>query len=240
MPNFVEQSPPEPNLVLYQGGDNDNNDDDEAPAPAPVPVDAPPNAPADDDLYPGIPLAAPPAHGDPDPDPDPDPAPAPAPPAAKHTNPPRTAHPEGTLNESILEKRQPQQPVLPPPPHPSPSPAPPSRSPSPDPLLIPPAQPVIPPVAPPPLSPPPSSDSDSEVDELLLMDNNSEDELNSAEILHAGLEYVAKEHEHLTWDQALDFTFSSVIYALKTSTHDGEPQTLLDYAEPFCTREKRT
>ena len=232
VPNFVEQSPPEPKLVLHQGGDNDNNDDDEAPAPAPVPVDAPPNAPADDDLYPGIPLAAPPAHGDPDPDPDP--APAPAAPAPRRNNPPRTARPKGSLNESILEKRQQERPVLPPPPHLSPSPAPPSRSPSPDPLLIQPAQPIIPPVAPLPPPPPPSSDSDSEVDELLLKDN-SEDELNSAEILHAGLEYLAKEHEHLSWDQALDFAFSSVICALKTSTHDGEPNT---YAEAMSRPEE--
>ena len=49
------------------------------------------------------------------------------------------------------------------------------------------------------------------------------------------LSTLPKEHEHLSWDQALDFAFSSVICALKTSTHDGEPQT---YAEAMSRPEE--
>ena len=189
--------PPPPSLVvLHQGGDEDDNDEAPDEPELPAPV-------------PGVPPAAP--------VPNPGPAPA-APPPPRRINPPRSSRPQGSLNERHLEK---QNSTLPPPPparSSSPSPA----ASSPDPLRM-----STPPPGPsenPPLSPSVKSDSE---DELLLKDSSADSELEYAEdALAAGLGYLfGDQTDYLTLDQAVAYALTSGDHALKTSNHDGEPNS---------------
>ena len=200
-----ENPPKAPTVVLHQGGDEDNSD--EAPAPAPVEHDEP---------VPPVPEPAPPAPA-PAPAPTrPTPAPAPARPAPAlapaRRNPPRNACPQGSLNQHALEQHR--SPHLP-----TPS--------SPDPLLLqtPQSTPTPDPEpAPAPVSPqwrsPPSSDSDSSSDDELLLQDESADELEYADVVQAGWDFLVKGQHYafLTWDEAMECTF-------KTVCHDGEPES---------------
>ena len=93
--------------------------------------------------------------------------------------------------------------------------------------------------SPAPVSPPgtPSVDSESE-DELLLKDHNdSDDQEEQEDVMHAGLGYILSDHDsvYLTWDQALEYAFSTSHHALKTSNHVGEPES---YAEAMTRPEE--
>jgi Reverse transcriptase (RNA-dependent DNA polymerase) len=210
----VEQAPfKHPEVVLHQGGDEDN--DDEAPAPA-----------DNNDCLPPVPEPAPPPAV---PVPVPGPAPvAPQPP--RRTNPPRSGRHQGSLNESVLERRSTAQPVPISINQRSPSPV----ASTPDPLQMPPPAPAITPPPSPSLS---ANDSGSEDELNLLLNPQSDDELEYADVVQAGMGFLFEEKEfaYLSWDQALDFAFSTSEQAFKTSCHDGEPNS---YAEAMTRPEE--
>ena len=81
----------------------------------------------------------------------------------------------------------------------------------------------------------PIMSSDSE-DELLLKDDNDH-ELDHVSVTQAGLDYIlAHQHtDYLSWDEALGYAFNTSEHALKTSNHDGEPET---YAEAMSRPEE--
>src|SRR3984957_14950368 len=85
----------------------------------------------------------------------------------------------------------------------------------------------------PPASPIMSSDSE---DELLLKDDNDH-ELDHVSVTQAGLDYIlAHQHsDYLSWDEALGYALNTSEHALKTSNHDGEPET---YAEAMSRPEE--
>ena len=225
--------PKEPTLVLHQGGDEVNSD--EAPAPTPVALDEPAPPVPDPDPLPSAPASPLPGTA---PAPVPIPAlapihaPAPASTPVRRANPPRTSRHQGSLNESALERRN--KPLnLPTRPSPVPSS-------SPDPLSLQtpePAPHVVP--APVPIPPQPASPlpSDSSSDDEILLKDQSEDELEYADAVQAGLTYLVdgQHYAYLTWDEGVDYAFSTMESALKTSCHDGEPQS---YAEAMALPEE--
>jgi len=134
--------------------------------------------------------------------------PSPRPAAPIRQNPARSSRYQGSFKENLITKRLSIPPQSPPA-------RPVSLSPSPDPLLLPPAD-----SAPPAAAAPPTSDSGGSEDEILLKDDD--DQLEYADAVQAGLEYVhsGQHWDYLTFDQAAE-------YALKTSvSHNDEPRTL--------------
>ena len=170
-------SPPTHLVVLDQGGDDSNDTNTDKAPLAPIPVPAPPAA----DPAPAVPPIAP----------VPDVAHVPAP--AKCQNPPRSSHPQGSLNETLLRRQASVLPLQ----SPSPAPPPSTSASTPDPLLM--SPPAAAPVPLPPLSP--VNESGSE-DELLLKDSNDDGELEYADSVEAGLQY---------WTSVLDFSTCSVL-----------------------------
>ena len=198
-------SPPTRLVVLDQGGDdsNDTNTDKAPLAPIPAPAPLPPPAA---DPAPAVPPIAP----------VPDVAHVPAP--AKRQNPPRSSRPQGSLNETLLRRQASVLPLQ----SPSPAPPPSTSASTPDPLLM--SPPAAAPVPLPPLSP--VNESGSE-DELLLKDSNDDGELEYADSVEAGLQYLfsCQEFDYLTLDQAMEYAFTTTAHAFKTTSHDGEPNT---------------
>ena len=199
-----------PEVVFHQGGDENNHDE----APSPVLAANDPIPPVDP--IPDIALDPTPASAPSSAPASPPSAPRPNLPSSsqpivepKHCNPPHASCPQTSLNENILSHKN--------------SPPPASihtPSPSPDPLLMSP-----PPLHPPqPLSPVPESNTD---DELLLRDNEDDDELEYLDQVRMAMESLFNDHtvDHLTFDQAVEYAFTSSQHAFKSATHWNEPNS---------------
>jgi hypothetical protein len=217
LPTDVQNPSEYPGVVLHQGGDENN--DDEAPTPAPALVEH-------DDPAPPVPEPAPLQAV-------PVPAPAPAAPPPRRINPPRSGRPQGSLNESVLEKHTTSHPIPLPVNQPSLTPA----ASTPDPLHMPTPEPDPTPV--PSRPPSPSVDDSSSDDELnLLLGHQSDDEeLEYADVVQTGMDFVleGQQFAYLTLDQAAEYAFNTSERALKTNCHDGEPNS---YAEAMTRPEE--